>query len=281
MTAGGSVAGVDFSGAVDCGRRLWVARGTARPGGGVRFDTLMRGEELPDGGRGAGSCFPALVEWLGKLPGGAIAGLDFPFGLPEAIAALADCPPQPGGWTAFVAGFEARFPSADEFRRRCAEAAGGREWKRVTDIANRTPFCPWNLRMYRQTWAGIARVVAPLVVSGRAVGLPMQAPDPGKPGLIEACPASGLKVRGQYAPYKGRGLAEEGRRRALLEWLSDDSTPFAGRCVVPEQLAARALANTGGDALDALLCAEAAARALAAGDWSCSPAEALEAKVFA
>lgn len=71
------VHGVDFSGARDAGRKVWVASGTME-GGVLRVEDCRRGDSLPGGGRDIARCLPALVEFIeGERTAG--VGLDFPF----------------------------------------------------------------------------------------------------------------------------------------------------------------------------------------------------------
>lgn len=240
--------GIDFSGAADAGRRTWIARGTVPPGGPPAVQECRSADSLPGSGPRREAALEALRSLIGRERG-AVFGLDVPFGLPAPLAAAP-------GWEEFVTSFPERYREPEGFRRACLASAGGVELKRAADRAARTPFSPYNLRLYRQTFFGIREVLAPLVRSGAARALPMQAPDPGKPWLLEVCPASTLKRTGLYQPYKGRDPARRAARRRILESLE-------GRgelAPLPPEVRRAAVEDPAGDALDSLLAFLAAAR---------------------
>lgn len=241
------VAGVDFSGARQAGLNIWIAEGRATPKG-VKIDRLSRATDLPCGGRDFYPAMTALVAHLGSL-GDTLIGLDFPFSLPKPLI-------EQRSWTAFVKAFARNHETSDAFRADCRARSDGPELKRRTDTEARVPWCAYNLRLYRQTWAGIRHVLAPLVASGNAHAVPMQVPVEGVPALAEICPASVLKREGLYAPYKGRGDGPRNGRDTILKALveRDALRPLPGA------LRETVLANSGGDALDAILAAVAAAR---------------------
>ncbi len=251
-----AVLGVDFSGAGDAGRRIWVTHAEA-DGERLRVRAVQPAEALPDGERGRAAALSALVAAI-RAAGACAVGLDFPFGLHRSLV-------PDGALTAFIAGFARRWPTAEAFRAACAAAGTERALRRQCDAEQRTPFAPHNLRLYRQTWHGIAEVLAPLLAAGATIGpfAPPPVAAAAQPWLLETCPASALKQRGWYAPYKGPGPRRHAARAALLERLT------AAGVVLPRGAQGRALRatlleNAGGDALDSLLCAWVAARALRA-----------------
>ncbi len=222
----------------------------------MRLAALRRAEELPGARRERDGCLGVVRAWL-AAQGPCAVGLDFPFGLPRQLVDDPD-------WVSFVRRFPSRFRSPEEFRDWCRSRAGGRELKRRTDIEARTPFSPYNLRMYRQTYWGITALLAPLVERGAALALPMQAGKRDMPWLLEACPASLLKRLGIYAPYKGRGAGLKGVRGSIL-----DSLAARERLGTPnEVLRDRIVDDSGGDALDAVIAGIAAARAVTGGSTS-------------
>ncbi len=241
------IIGVDFSGARDAGARLWIAEAIADRKGPLRVIRCVKGEELPGSGRVREVCLGALTAFLAE-EGEAAIGLDFPFGLPHPLV-------QADSWTGFVLRFPERFPSVREFREVCGQETGGKEMKRATDREARTPFSPYNLRLFRQTYYGVRMLLHPLIQDDRARAVPMQSPAPGKPVLLEICPATTLKReaqgRGLYQPYKGRGETYRRQRQAILEHFE------ARRRVAFETpgIRERLLDDSGGDALDSVLAA--------------------------
>jgi len=248
------VFGLDFSGAADAGRRSWLAAGVAT-GGRVSVAKVFPVSALPGSGPRPEEAFAALCAFIASL-GEAAVGCDFSFGLPAGLVAEAE-------WRAFALGFSSRHPTPEAMREACRTASPGRELRRQTDREARSPFSPLNLRAYRQTWHGIASVLAPLLAAGAATAFPMEAPRAGVPVLVEACPASTLKRLGLSRPYKGRGAAyREARARILSALEAAGLLGFSSEA--PREAA---LSQPGGDALDAALCALGAARA-ACEPWS-------------
>lgn len=244
--------GVDFSGAANAGEHLWIARGV-RHDQRLVIDLCQQASALPGGGRERSAAVDALRNWI-AASGDAVYGLDFPFSLPEVLIAQVT-------WDEFARAFGQTYADADAFRTHCRAITNGRELKRRTDVETATPFCAYNLRMYRQTFFGIRDVLAPLVQASAAAVLPMQSPSAGKPLLLEVCPAVLLKARGLYFPYKGRGAALADARRRLLGALTADD-----RLVISPEMGALLVADAGGDALDSVLAAYGAFLALPALD---------------
>ncbi|MCI0339931.1 MAG: hypothetical protein L0216_02065 [Planctomycetales bacterium] len=246
----GPVFGVDFSGARDAGRRIWVAR-LVLADALLRIDTCVAAADLPGGGEERDRALAALRDLIARTPGGTF-GLDFPFGVHRDLVL-----PQ-GNWREFVLGFPERYPTPDKFRESCLARAQGRELARLSDREWRTPWSPYNIRLYKQTWHGIAGLLHPLVREGAASVLPMLALDAGKPAILEVCPSSTLRREGIAASYKGRTPEHLEARELILRHLREHL-----RIEVPDPVAARVVEDAGGDALDSILGAWAAFRALA------------------
>ncbi|HET8728095.1 MAG TPA: DUF429 domain-containing protein [Alphaproteobacteria bacterium] len=241
MAAGfSSFVGVDFSGSATAGKTIWIATGTPR-GAGLAIDGLLPARDIPGSGPGRDHALPTLRRHIAAQTG-ALIGLDFPFGLPASMVEAPD-------WRSFAIDFPRRYPDAERFRAACRERTGGRELKRRTDYEARTPFCAYNLRVYRQTWWGIAGILAPLL-DADAVSVPPMVPMvDDRPALAEICPASTLKRLGCYPSYKGSGVGAVAARRSILSCLE------AGGLEAPAPFARIALADRDGDALDALVAA--------------------------
>lgn len=241
------VAGVDFSGARDAGKNIWIAAGTITPNG-VRIEKLDRAADLPNGGIEFRPAIDALVHHVAGLKGHLI-GFDFPFSLPAQLI-------EQRNWTSFVRAYSARYDTPERFRDACRSVTNGRELKRKTDEEARVPWCAYNLRLYRQTWAGIRHVLYPLVTGKCARVIPMQTEQGDKPLIAEICPASFLKREELYKPYKGRGPELREARERIVRNLT------RRRLLAPLRGGMRrtVLDNAGGDALDAILSAISAAR---------------------
>jgi hypothetical protein len=241
------VAGVDFSGARDAGKNIWIATGDVTANG-VRIVTLERAADLPGGAKEFAPALEALVARVAGLSDHTI-GFDFPFSLPRDLI-------KQRTWSAFVRTFSRDYATPEDFRDHCRGLTGGKELKRRTDTEARVPWCAYNLRLYRQTWAGIRHVLYPLIAQNAARVIPMQSEQPGKPLIAEICPASLLKHEDLYKPYKGSGPAFRKSRENIVRTLIRRGllAPVRGN------LRQVILDNPGGDALDAVLSALAAAR---------------------
>ncbi len=247
------VYGVDFSGARDAGRRIWLAEGPIHEER-LRVERCYPAEELPGSGRDRHAALGALRRLIAGTPGAAF-GLDFPFGLPLPLLEGA------GSWEAFILSFPGRYPTADAFRQTCRARHPEGELKRETDLETRTPFSAYNLRIYRQTYFGTREVLYPLVREGAACVLPMQACCPDRAWVLEICPASTLKWAGLPAQqYKARTAEGRRTREAILNGIE-----ARGKIeVASTALRARILEEEGGDALDSVIAAWATYRAVAA-----------------
>jgi hypothetical protein len=270
------VFGVDFSAAADAGLHIWVCR--AHPGGdGIRIESVDPLADLPGGERHLEGALEALVRKVLDAPRSAW-GFDFSFGLPLEVLSSSGAD-QPPDWVEQLRMIDA-CASPDEMKDLCLARAEGRELRRRTDDLVATPFSPYNLRVYRQTYHGIEGVLRPLRGQPGVAILPfdaLPAMDPtdaegrlpfnvGRPGagvphtyLMETCPAS-LLLRLDYLPelnrYKGKADWQAERRDEILRRLVRDGL---GRAV-GRSLRERIIADPNGDGLDAVLAAVGAWR---------------------
>jgi len=243
--------GIDFSGAKDAGDKIWIARGV--PEGGKLFvSECCKAGDLSNSGSRLEDCLPALVNLINSN-GNAAFGFDFPFGVPAPMITAKT-------WEEFVLAFPEKYKSPEEFRESCRQAETGRELKRRTDRENHTPFSPYNLRLFRQTYYGISDVLLPLVRDGGACILPFQEAVAGKPWILEICPASSLKrlMEKRVPPYKGRkGSCRENRSQILADVMK--AGVILGQTA---EIKDKIIADKGGDALDSIIAAMATFNAI-------------------
>jgi hypothetical protein len=251
------VYGVDFSGAAKAGKKIWIARGVIE-GSLLRIEACHRAADLPDlplsaaqgqVGPDRDRCLAALRDFVRREADSAF-GFDFPFGLPRDLVTN-------DSWEKFVLSFQDRYASPEEFRETCRQTARDSELKRVTDQESRTPFSPYNLRLYRQTYFGIRDVLAPLVRDQQACVLPMQPTLPDRPWVMEICPASTLKQENLSRSYKGKGQRRYVTRAYILAEIESRAS-----LSISEQLRSAILEDPEGDALDSVVAASAVFRAL-------------------
>ncbi|HET6160853.1 MAG TPA: hypothetical protein VFE34_21085 [Dongiaceae bacterium] len=243
------ILGVDFSGASDAGRNIWVAEGRLSNSGALELLHCVPAMELPGSGVAPELAVPALARRVAALTDARV-GCDFPFSLPRALVTART-------WKNFALRYAAEFADADSFRAIMRSRHNAIEHKRMTDRIAGTPFNSYNLRLYRQTWWGITGLLSPLVRAGRVIVRPQQTLSAGKPTLIEVCAACTLKSIDLYPPYKGKAAAHRRARKRILDHFID-----RGVLVAPtRRMRQLLLHNEGGDALDAVIGAVATARA--------------------
>jgi hypothetical protein len=249
--------GVDFSGAQDAGHNIWLAEGivertdvgtgAALSGDGLRIVACRPATEWFDVAADREVVLPALTAFLGRLGGGVAVGLDFPFGLPSPLVGVDD-------WETFLYRFAGCFSSPEDLRRRCTERAelldGGKaKLFRATDEPL-SALSPYDLRLQSQTFYGIRDVLRPLVTSDLVRAHPMQPPAPDKASLLEVYPAGVLEELGlPHTKYKDGSDEGQRRRAEILDGLRDAGV------VIDDDLRSRAVADGGGDALDAIVAA--------------------------
>jgi hypothetical protein len=247
------VYGVDFSGAKKAGNKIWIASAVVL-GNAIQIEDCYQARDLPDSAVERDRCLGALRSFISSKKACAF-GLDFPFSLPIKLI-------KANRWEDFVLSFANRYSEPEQFRKICWESAGNREKKRDTDEVAKTPFSPYNLRLYRQTYYGIRDVLAPLVKGQVVCVFPMQSWLPVKPWLLEVCPASTLRRMGLYQPYKGRnkGRDKRGNRAHILEGIENTRVVIIKRSTLRTTI----LDDPDGDALDSVIAAFATFRAIGA-----------------
>jgi hypothetical protein len=250
LPAAGRFLGVDWSGSVHAGKKVWVAA-LLFDSGGARLEFVRR--PFPTGLDAAGVA-AGFAGWLEAERFDA-AGLDFCFGIARGhgVAGMPTTGPADlGRWLA------ACYPTPEEFK-----TALGPERKRSTDRVRRSPFAPTNLRMFRQTYWGLralAAVILPVLPWSSSA----------ERVVVEVLPAHVASVLCPGCRYKGPGSQASAERRRLLA-----AAVSAARLEVPAEAERVLLDDAEGDALDALLAALATAVARAS-NFAGPPSEAAE-----
>jgi hypothetical protein len=244
-----AIYGIDFSGAQGAGNKIWIAKGVSDSEK-LIIEDCFRARDLPTSGKDIKACLAAIVNLI-KSNQNAVFGFDFPFGLPISLV-------REDSWEEFILGFPKQYRNPEKLRTTCRKAFNDKELKRETDRESHTPFSPYNLRLFRQTYFGISSILSTLVLGDHARILPMQKRAEGKPVILEICPASTLRAYGLYGPYKGRSEAHRMARQNILDRLPGPR-PFR---IKNEQVREKAIENAGGDALDSIIAATAAFHSL-------------------
>ena len=243
--------GIDFSGAQDAGKKIWIAKGVVKTDS-LLIEDCFRARDLQDSGNELETCLPALRNLI-KEHSDSTFGMDFPFGLPKDLVAQ-------DSWKDFILKFPSLYSSPEYFKEKCFLEAGRREQKRNTDIKSKTPFSPYNLRVFKQTYYGILKIITPLIREDIARVLPMQKPKPGRCLILEICPASTLKHYNLYQKYKypeEKDDRPETRLKILKEIEKRGNLKFKDKGI--RKLV---IQDRNGDALDSVIAAFATFRAV-------------------
>lgn len=247
------VHGIDFSGGRSGGKRSWVSSGTLEDGS-LKIDDCRTASELAGSGTQLDTFLEALVEWI-REQGFCAIGMDFPFSIPADLI-------EEDTWEEFVRSFPKKYSSPDEFRMACQRKAPGEEKKRETDKAKDTPFSPYNLRIYKETYHGLADLLAPLVEAEAVSVLPIQEPETDKAWVFEVSPAATMKAEGQRQQYKGTTQEHRAARTRIIKQMQNSGT----LTIRAQGVLSSVLRDSGGDALDSVLSAYQVTQVLLDGD---------------
>ena len=245
-----AIYGIDFSGAQDAGNKIWIAKGASN---GVKLiiEDCLRARDLPTSGKDINACLTAIVNLI-KSNQNSVFGFDFPFGLPVSLV-------REDSWVEFILGFPKKCKNPEKLRATCRKAFNDKELKRETDKVSHTPFSPYNLRLYKQTYYGISKILLPLVRDRGACVLPFQKPVAGKPWILEICPASTLRSLGLNGlPYKGWNSTHRSNRYKIMQEI-ERTCPIQ---IEQAEIRHRILTDNGGDALDSVIAAMASLNAI-------------------
>ncbi len=244
-----TIYGIDFSGAVDAGKKIWIAKGVILRRN-LHIIECYSANELPGSSNDRDQCLKSVCKFI-RDAGPSVFGMDFAFGLPARLV-------KDKSWKGFAERFATKYTTHDDFRMKCRACENGTELKRVTDIDTKTPFSPYNLRMYRQTYFGIRYILSPLIRNREVSVLPMMKPQIDKPSILEVCPASTLKKAGLYVPYKGNTSKHLTARSQILERAAKDIDTNINL----DRVKSITLADPNGDAIDSTLAAIASFQAM-------------------
>jgi hypothetical protein len=215
-----TIYGVDFSGAKQAGRNIWVARIESH-----RRRPLYRLAELTclEKLSGTAERGAALAHLVGLIAAseGALWALDFPFGLPiEVMDPGAAWPRQ----LDFLAAWgEDAYAAGVECLRRAEALGGPKHIRRLTDGEAKAPFDCYHYRIIYQTFFGMRDVLGPLRLTRHTAILPFQYRRlPGaRRVLVEACPSSTLKRLGlPHNNYKELHTSENFKTASSLRYTS-------------------------------------------------------------
>lgn len=258
--------GIDFSGAQDAGRHIWIAEGTVSSG---ELNILECNRALDIFGKSEKDLvFKELVGWIDSL-GTATVGIDFPFGVPEVIATAMF---QANSWPGFVNSQLWSGLNPDRFRQQCKNLSNSEV--RDTDAMHQAD-CPHDLRTYKQTFHGIRDILKPLLSRNVSIA-PMV--NNGNPTVLETYPAATLaRQDGLFAARYNNDQSPRNRLARNVQALS--KLQDLDISAIPNH---RITNNQGGDALDSIIAALATFRAVSnSGPFSVNPQTPIEGHIYA
>lgn len=253
-----TVYGVDFSGARRAGDSTYLAEATA-DGDVLRVESVAAAPSRLGTDAARESVLPALRSFVAEAGPRAAFGLDFSFGLPAFLLDAAHV----ADWDAFVRWFPDGFADPSAFADWAGSVAADRDgdrtyYRRETDRRVGAT-SPYHFFVKAQTFYGVRDVLKPLVTDGSVRVLPMHAPDPATPWVLEAYPAATLeRLGGHRERYKTADAAGRRRRAANLDALESAGATAPGTVTVAPDVRTAAVDDADGDALDAVVAAVAA-----------------------
>lgn len=243
------VIGVDFSGAAEAGRLIWLSVCDVR-GDRLALRKLARLDDLA----GTAERHAALGFLRDAILGStdALWGIDCPFGLPVEL-----------GWDDWESQLDAVGSwtrGANEFGRHCCalsmKAMGKLHTRRDTDRETKTPFDCYHYRIIHQTFHGMRELVPPLRSAPRTCVLPFQVSKlkSAERVIVESCPGSTLRRLGlPYNRYKQSGGAPvTAKHRKVRRAIFAGIAPLIE---IDERDRRTMASDPGGDALDSSLAA--------------------------
>jgi len=198
---GSRVLGVDFSGASDAGRSLWLTE-ARRTGDGLVVEDCYRAAD--EWGPQREDAHAGLCERLGA--GFDVVGLDFPFSLPQVLLDE-HCESE---WAGLVEWLTLDGPAdPDAFASTCRSTArehtgdGTASIRRETDL-RRAALCPYDRMVQYQTFYGISNVLGAVADHPDVAVAPIQDDPDAATQVVEVYPAATFGWLGLYREgYKG------------------------------------------------------------------------------
>jgi len=255
-----TVVGVDWSGSKTCGKAVCLAECELRDEC-MHVVQVVQAHRLPGSGWERNVCLPAVRRFLReKLDTCVEDRRSLWVGVDSAMSVAMEINGGRKPWKAWLGHVKKNHPTPESFREECASLAstcGPKEPKRRCDAMARTPFAPQNLRMYRQTYYAATELAWPLIQEEIGTVVPMMDPCKDKVNLFECCPASLLKSQAKslYKPYKGTSASHRTARQHILDALLNGQLLHVPVELRASETRSMVIDDTGGDALDSILCA--------------------------
>lgn len=263
---GQTILGIDFSGAQDAGRHIWITEGTVN-GSVLEVTACQQATDYLNCTADQDSVYKHLVHLI-ETQQNATVGIDFPFSIPEAAFRSIFTVSR---WEDFITVPRWRNLNPDTFQGQCKNACGNA--LRDTEAIHRAD-CPYSQRVYKQLFYGIRDVLQPLVETGVSVAPMVNTGS--SVTVLETYPAATLARGDQFfaARYKGQS-GTTARRQHNVQALSQ--LPVIDLGTISQQ---KVIDDTDGDALDSLIAAVATFKA-SGSPFNVTPMTPVEGHIYA
>lgn len=247
------IIGADVSASGSNGwNHTWITRGTVDEEA-VALEEPIPAAELSGSPRSRGAMYRALRRELLSYDGPVVAGLDFPFSLPEAIVVEDD-------WHEFLEAFPTHFSGAGDFQETCHDRSQLQTDGERKEIKRRCDdrfggLCAYNRFIYRLTYFGVQDLLRPLVLSEQVTVWPFSNETrSAETTLVETYPAATLQQRlgVDSETYKDENDDPAFRREVTESILGRESVSYAGE---PDELFDLIRSDSKADAFDSLVAA--------------------------
>lgn len=241
------IIGIDFSGAKDAGKHIWISTGKENRGT-LQIAKCQQASNFFGCANDKWTVFKEVVNWIDSLKD-AIVGIDFPFGVPEVVVKVVF---NVTSWEDFATSPKWSSLAPDHFRDQCAGFSNNE--LRDTDAIHRAD-CPHSIRIYKQTFHGVKDILRPLLQ--RDVSVAPMVNNSRNITVLETYPAATLAKEGELfaARYKNRTSTRDRRKHNVQKFSNLNDLDISGIS------ASKIVDNTAGDAMDSIIAALATFRA--------------------
>ncbi len=240
------IVGVDFSGAKDAGRHIWMSTGKESQGS-LQITNCEPASDFFGVSTNRDVVLDQLVTYVDSLDDTTV-GMDFPFGVPEEVAQVVF---KASTWLELVNSPQWSRLNPKQFRQQSSNLVKG--GVRDTDAMHRGS-SPYDIRIHKQTYYGIRDVLKPLVKRNVSVA-PMV--NNGSPTVLETYPAATLAREDGMFGRRYKNDKSPSRRMSH----NFDELAKVGDLDLSSVSKNRITDNVEGDAIDSLVAALATFRA--------------------
>lgn len=266
--SGQIILGIDFSGAQDAGRHIWITEGTVQQGT-LDISTCEQATAYFNCSADQDTVYQNLVDMIDQKQNATI-GIDFPFAIPEVAINVVF---NENRWDNFAESQRWSNLDPENFRDQCTNMCHNE--LRDTDAIHRAD-CPHSIRVHKQTYYGISEILEPLLQ--RNVSVAPLINTNRNVTVLETYPAATLARENNLfaSRYKTRSSTKDRRRHNVQELAQHPNLNLSNIST------RKIIDNTAGDALDSMVAALATFDASHnSSPFSVTPVNPIEGHIFA